>query len=64
MPHTHSQRIQYLQKSLEHIPPILTQLNDYELNVLLSVMHRSYNHILIETGLRHPISPSNVEINP
>ena len=64
MPHTHIQRIQDLQKSLEHIPPILTQLNDYELNVLLSVMHRSYNHILIETGLRNPISPSNVEINP
>ena len=64
MPPTRMQHIQDLQKSLDQILPLLTEMNDYELGVLLTAMNRPYNHILIETGLRNPISPSNVEINP
>lgn len=58
------QRIQDLQKNLDQILPILTQLNDYELNLLLNAIGRPYNHILIEAGYRHPISPINVKTNP
>ena len=56
MPPTRMQHIQDLQKSLDQILPLLTEMNDYELGVLLTAMNRPYNHILIETGLRHPLS--------
>jgi len=54
MPPTRLQQIQDLQKSLDQIFPILTELNDYELGVLLEAMNRSFTHVLIETGCRHP----------
>ena len=56
MPPTRMQHIQDLQKSLDQILPLLTEMNDYELGTLLTAIHRPYNHILIETGLRHPLS--------
>ncbi len=56
MPPTRMQHIQDLQKSLDQILPLLTEMNDYELGTLLTAMHRPYNHILVETGYRHPLS--------
>jgi hypothetical protein len=56
MPPTRMQHIQDLQKSLDHLFPLLTQMDDYELGTLLKAMNRSYNHILVETGYRHPLS--------
>ena len=46
------QHVQDLQKNITHIIPNLTEIPDPELVALVTLIERTYAHVLIEAGFR------------